>query len=321
MENRKAPFRKQDLMDELRNTLFVLAKELGRIYDFKNAPGLLGYSKETCPNTGCMNEELRDDLDISGYEVTRFMSDLYDYGINGILYSELYDEWEVMEEDIKGFFDGLRDFPLLENNADYSLDKCLEVIDLSHLRLALDYGAYCFLDDGTALWAHIALKDLARLAGIDEKTIRNLANPKSKNPLMTVKHGSRTFVEIDVARNWLKQRGFKETEFRSRAAERDLTTKRFLSKTDLGAYVKARRDQLQRSIEEVVRALGGDHEAQSKLSLLEKGELPFDAAFFSNLAKALELDPRLFVMAALQLHQREEATRVEILLDQPNSPF
>lgn len=309
-------FSKQELMTEVRNVLFAFSRELGRIYSDNNAPRLMGFTTEVCPTTGAMDEELREKANIDQFALTSYMSDLYDYAILGILHADLRDDWEIVQEDIKGFFDGLRDFPLLSNNSDdYSLDKPLQVIELSCLRMAVDEGGYCALEDGAMLWGHIALKDLAYLAGIDEKSIRNMATPKAKNPLKTVKHGSRTFVEIEVAKEWLRQRGFKETEFRSRSSERDIFITGFLSSTDLGAYVREMRERSEMTVSELVSRMGRSDVAE-KISQLEKGIWSFEVSFFTGLAQSLNLDVRPFVMAVLQLHQRDEVAKIERQLDQ-----
>lgn len=318
--NKATPFTKQELLTELRNVLFALSRELGRIYAPENAPLLMGFTKEDCPTTGAMDDELREEAKIDQFTVTGYMSDLYDYAILGILHANLRDDWEIVQDDIKGFFDGLRDFPLLSNNTDdYSLDKLLQVIELSCLRMALDEGGYSVLDDGTTLWGHIALKDLAYLAGIDEKSIRNMATPKAKNPLKTVKHGSRTFVEIEVAKEWLRQRGFKETEFRSRNAERDFDSNSFLSPADLGGFIREKREHLSCSLGELAARIGGE-DALNQIQQLEQGHLHFETRFIAAMGEALKLNVRQFVLAVLQLHQREEAAAVERELHRSDKP-
>lgn len=313
--NNSPLFSKQELMAEVRNVLFALSRELGRIYNHTDAPRLMGFSADECPTTGEMNEELREQASIDQFAVTAYMSDLYDYAMLGVLHADLRDDWEIVQEDIKGFFDGLRNFPLLSNNADdYSLEKPLQVIELSCLRMAIDEGGYCNLEDGGVLWGHIALKDLAYLAGIDEKSIRNLATPKSKNPLKTVKHGSRTFVEMEVAKEWLRQRGFKETEFRSRNSERDLSMTGFLSFTDLGAYVREMRQRAELTLPQLASQMGFD--TAEPIGQLEQGIWSFDVGFFTQLAQVLHLDVRAFVLSVLALHQRDEASRIERQLDQ-----
>lgn len=309
-------FSKQELMTDVRNVLFAFSRELGRIYGSNNAQCLMGLTKEVCPHTGAMDEELREEISVDQFAVTSYMSDLYDYAILGILHADLRDDWEIVQEDIKGFFDGLCDFPLLSNNADdYSLDRSLQVIELSCLRMVLDEGGYCVLEDGTTLWGHITLKELAYLAGIDEKSIRNMATPKAKNPLKTVKHGSRTFVEIEVAKEWLRQRGFKETEFRSRDSERDISITGFLSSTDLGGYVREVRERAKLTVPELANQVGTS-DAVEKISQLEQGIWSFEVNFFTELAQSLNLDARPFVMAVLQLHQRDEMAKIERQLDQ-----
>lgn len=60
-------------------------------------------------------------------------------------------------------------------------------------------------------FAHDSLSfhDIALLADMDEKSVRNAANPKHKEPLVTTVSGRRTWITRENALNWLsKRRGF-----------------------------------------------------------------------------------------------------------------
>ncbi len=55
----------------------------------------------------------------------------------------------------------------------------------------------------------LSFQDIALLADMDEKSIRNAANPRNKDPLITTVSGKRTWIEPDNALTWLmKRRGF-----------------------------------------------------------------------------------------------------------------
>lgn len=58
-------------------------------------------------------------------------------------------------------------------------------------------------------WDCLSFHDIALLADMDEKSVRNAANPKNKDPLITTVSGRRTWITQRDARNWLvKRRGF-----------------------------------------------------------------------------------------------------------------
>lgn len=113
-----------------------------------------------------------------------------------------------------------------------------------------------------------------------------------------------------VAGEWLRQRGFKETEFHSRNSERDISITGFLSSTDLGAYVREMRERAELTVSELANRVEKP-DAAEKISQLEQGIWDFDVSFFRELAESLNLNVRPFVLAALQLHQRDEAAKIE----------
>lgn len=55
----------------------------------------------------------------------------------------------------------------------------------------------------------LSFSDIALLADMDEKSVRNAANPKNKDPLISTAVGRRTWITREDARKWLvKRRGF-----------------------------------------------------------------------------------------------------------------
>lgn len=64
-------------------------------------------------------------------------------------------------------------------------------------------------ESGTSL----SFQDLALLADMDEKSVRNAANPKGREPLVTQVSGRRTWISRMDAYTWLKKRrGFVPTQ-------------------------------------------------------------------------------------------------------------
>jgi hypothetical protein len=54
--------------------------------------------------------------------------------------------------------------------------------------------------------SHLTLAEVALLANMDERSVRNAANPKLTNPLKTEQVGQRSLVRPDEARRWLAGR-------------------------------------------------------------------------------------------------------------------
>jgi hypothetical protein len=172
-------------------------------------------------------------------------------------------------------------------------------VDMNEAREWMNYGV-------------LTLRDVALLANMDEKSVRNAANPKLKNYLKTFNHGARTYVGVGDARAWLQKRGgFKPTVMINTAAEHDLTEKGFFSGEDFGSYLAAQREKKGMTLAEVVNAIPDQDLTEEKLTALEQGHLVFHQALFVAVALFYELDTKAFVLAALALHQKLERERIE----------
>lgn len=151
------------------------------------------------------------------------MSEMYDYGVMGIPTGEL-----VPEHRFNGIYAHVEMFlrafdtsraKIFLRAADAELPRsCLYVVQLAVARLVLDggdrytdYGAdeHGILQGDTG---YLTFSEVALLANMDERSVRNAANPKLANPLKTELKGTRSLVEIEEARRWLAGRkGFTKT--------------------------------------------------------------------------------------------------------------
>lgn len=330
-------FSEKDLIDELRTLLVEFAHSFSNLLPEENWRGLLGISASSNGKSATAQAfEALYELDIDGFPITQVMRRIYQYGVHGVLVEQLLRDWNDVQDNVVAFFDGVRHFPLMDNNTlliDTSTEnspfwRCETALRLSYLRFHLDHDNFNFrwdhVDDSLG---QLTLPDLAFLAGIDEKTVRNLANPKGKEPLVTVKHGSRTYVERDVALEWLKKRGYKETEFRSESPSRDLAQHGFASNQDLASFVQERRLALSLSHEALADLMSGIDRAIEIVQQIESGGWTFPAAPIKALAapmaalgKALDVDVRQFVMAVHRLCTMEDALQLENLLRQATNP-
>lgn len=73
---------------------------------------------------------------------------------------------------------------------------------------------------GSGDFGYLTLAEVALLADMDERSVRNAANPKLPNPLMTEPVGRRSLVRPEEARRWLADRkGFVPTKATSDGEE------------------------------------------------------------------------------------------------------
>lgn len=298
------PFSLEEMRAELRQVLWSFANSLGRVYGNQRAQALLLPS-------GFSSAELKNlefgSFDLDSFPVTGYMDVLYEYAINGInTQGDITHEYEESRD----FFRGVEEFDLLWENVegeDVSIKKCMQVVEMANARLCLDDGGFAWSTEGGVLANHLSLAQVALLAGLDERTVRNATTPKAKDRLATVNFGGRTFVDNEVAIEWLKRRGFKETVVATYGSRRD-PKDGFQSAADLGAFVAESRGTLGIGQDEFAREADVE---KAWLANLEAGELVFDKQGCLKLAQALNLDPKDFTLAAFRVHQEQESARIK----------
>ena len=85
-------------------------------------------------------------------------------------------------------------------------------VRLAEVRHILD-GGDCDFFPPDAPKGYLSLRHLASLADMEERSVRNAANPKLADPLVTEQYGKRTVVTLVEARRWLAGRkGFVPTQ-------------------------------------------------------------------------------------------------------------
>ncbi|TCS32917.1 hypothetical protein EDC30_11928 [Paucimonas lemoignei] len=313
-------FNKEELRNEIRGYMWALADCLERVYFPKCGWALLGLDPKNFKEES-ISLLKPEAIDIDKFIVTDVLMELYDYGINGERRGDW--NWIDMATDTLSFIDGLKNFLLLhESSIRFSLDLSQHVLAVAHARNLLDEqeGITSVTDEAAVglgvRGGVLMLSDVALLANMDEKSVRNAANPKHKNHLKTFNHGSRTYVTAEDALAWLKERrGFKPTVYIPQDAERNLTTSGFLSLADFGAYLLAQRKESGLTPQQVVKAVANPAMTLEALATMEKGEqIHFDRTAFIALAKALQLNVKTFVQASLTLHHRIEKALVEASL-------
>jgi hypothetical protein len=298
------PYTKDDLHGEIQNYMCAFADCLERVYFNGAGWGLLGI------NSGDHQEE----IDVKKFYITHRLDELYEYGVNGR--RDVNFDWDPNDEDAVFFLKGLDHFPLMYENTIEPIPRTLSnhVAKMARARWILDEGSGMDMNEAGE-WTRygvLNLIDVALLANMDEKSVRNAANPKHKNHLKTFNHGARTYVDVGDVRAWLQQRrGFKPTVVVNTAAERDLTATGFFSEQDFGSYLAARREKKGMTLAEVANAMPDQDLTEEKLAALEQAHFVFDQALFVALALFYELDTKAFVLAALALHQKLERERIE----------
>lgn len=227
----------------------------------------------------------------------RLISDAYDFAFEGRLRPGVFrDESEEMIA-LVGLFRGLQ--LAVEEFAGSRFNLCVRTMNMAHRRRLLE-GSLAFTSQGV-VWNRILLTELAELAGVDEKTLRNMASPKHPARLMTEKMDGRTYVPLAVAIPWLAARGFKPTVYEDFRAERNFVADGFFSVLDLAEYIAHAERRMAVSREEFTKLLGEPGDAD-QLRRIEEGVAPADDGFVRRLAEALAVrDVEDFVKSVLAL--------------------
>jgi transcriptional regulator with XRE-family HTH domain len=192
---------------------------------------LVGYSEND--ETGC-RDLIIDDIKES--PLAHDIACAFDYA-KGYRFGDINDPENFL--DGMGLFRSLTEH--LSNHIEDSTYKFL--YDVTNARWTLDNGDY------------LNFKELALLAGVDERTVRNAASSKDENCLKIQKSGGSTIVNNDEAKRWLSSRpDYKPTEY---IKDTTLDTPRYFEdETGFGRYLSHRREELGLPLDEIASTVG-----------------------------------------------------------------
>jgi hypothetical protein len=302
-----APFTEAEFIAEVRDTLVSFADQLGRFYDHKGAWQLLGMdpASKDFPEF----EYSTDGVDAERFHLVQEARLLYRYAYGAFASADL--DWSVVTEDTHAFVLAMEAFARQQCDDFYASQKLRVVLDLALARskVAGDNDSNLpakYYQEGGTEFGSISLRQMALLAGVDEKTIRNAASAHSKNRLITKSVMGRTFVDVDVAKAWLTARGqWIDIQYENRAAARDLARHPFYSSADLQIYVEDRlSDVLGGKVTTTAAATDPRVPADigDWLIAIGQGQLPgFEPHKALSTARFLQVDEGAFATAFLKL--------------------
>jgi hypothetical protein len=186
-------FTKQEMMSELRKHMLDRAIDVELWF----GPGMGGV---------LIGDRNRDPLSVDDpstvcfehTEIWHKFSALYDYAVNG-----------VKHEEGTPFGDKFGD--TIGNDLTRLPDLVFGTVCLAEARHILDGGNGDMLTTD-APKGYLSLRHLAWLADMEERSVRNAANPKLPDALVTEQYDKRTVISLVEARRWLADRkGFVPT--------------------------------------------------------------------------------------------------------------
>jgi hypothetical protein len=305
------PFTEEELATEVKDALFVFAHELGRHYSMTGAFRLLGLEPT----------EDEEQFDLAQTGLGEWLPSLYGYAFEARLPKDM--QWDCLREDVAPFVYALQTFGAhFDDNVNgkyLSTAKLRLVLELVYARAVLNEDESTMGDftrpnvnwDEEPSEHALTLRQLALLAQVDEKTLRNAASPNAKNPLRTISVRNRTFVPTDVARQWLKARGqYLPTIYADGEVASEYSSLRFDSLAELAQYVSARLSVCDKQLHEL------EPRAQplARRLVSEQPAPDFQTDEVVALARSLKLDVAIFANALLAVQQahRKEALAGEL---------
>ena len=305
-------FSKEEMLEELTQVLLDYTIQLRRIYSGNNV-NLFGFDANLPSN----EEDIRaEERNILNFPIGLWMAEAYDYAVHGIITEDLENDWEVLEEDYFSFIEDVNESIFFEKNTVYGrkFDKCMKIVELSKARALLDFGSFITLDNSQNAFNYIQISDMAILAGLDERSIRNMTNQNHKNYLKTEKVGSKTYISIDVALEWLLKRGFKKTVMVKKNIDRDIEKFGFLTIVDLAKFIADNADYIKIPKDQEGKYCFRDIKVTNYVNEMVFGcfqsKFIFNFDMLTKVADELSINKVHFMKSCFKLHQEVEMTEL-----------
>lgn len=322
------PFTREQIREDICNIFLFEARKASHLYGPELAPppaflNGLNFSDWFDQDHDPKDLEITFDK-VSNNQFAMAMEDFFDYGFYAVLFTRI----EPMESDtaytwVAYYLQDCSTSRYLEEWEAYgteildSVKRCLYVCELANARLILEGKeafSYirCAAKDEAGLIDELSIRYLAMLAGMEELSLRSAISRKTAPTLEIKKDDRRTYIESDVAKNWLIAKGrYQPVVIGHLSAEIDLTKTRFDSIGEFGNMLYDRlafiadkslnREAVKISISEVLSA----HQVKD-LCMLDFDDLCNDE-LIESIATLLNLPPAL-----LKIRSKEAALKSRI---------
>jgi hypothetical protein len=316
-------FTKAEMMDEFkeivyqyaRGACFCLDEEAGYRMLFGRSPG----------NTNDLFHFMSPDVDsrtydepfsINHFQVTKSIEQFYDYGLLGIrnmpqVESGGANDWTFAYGLI---WDTSRSVLISESCNGESVDarKCLYAAKAFFARLILDGSERTYIDSDESVPSDmLSISEVAILAGLDERTVRNATSKSAANRIETAIVDSNIFIPREAALAWLiTKRGFTPTRIGEELPAQAVLNDSFSGTQEAGDYVRKVRERLNLSPKALLERANVTMDAAS-LNQIEEGDFPSDERSLTAIGNALGLNGVLFALRLIEAKQKYEAHELQ----------
>lgn len=285
----KPPFTKDEMFDELRLVVRVMANHLAQYGSMEAAELLTGFESDSISYPYAEDDPSK--FDLSRFAITAYMDLSYDYAFQVGRPSRFDDD---RAQDINEFRRGAN---LLATNGDASPmaipdSKCRIVVDTAFARWQLER------ED------HLTVRELALLAGMKEAAVRNSLSAEFIKVEAGRRAGEPGTVDGNVAYGWLrKRRSFIDSRDPEIRAQNRHSEYRVLLREGGLAY----------AFEEILKDAGLSFDdlaakadvASAFLKAVAAGKPPLDLKAAQRVGEALDLDVPSFVGAVVEAALRQ----------------
>jgi hypothetical protein len=310
-------FSKMEMLDELRELIyqygrcasFVLDRAAGYRLLFgappEDADDLNAFTDPTVSFSG-----FGQNLPLKRFPLAQTVEKFYDYGVLGIKCVSVGEvttasEWTFAYGFLRDLSGSVLSYETL-NGESVSAEKCLIAAKMFFARIVLDGGEHP-LGEGGAPDGMLTIGDVALLAGLDDRTVRNATSKNSPNRLETASGESSVFIPRDAAIAWLRtKRGFSPTRIAEELLDPAALEHEFPSAEAAGDYVRRCRERRQFTPADVVAAVGNGL-TEAALQDLEAGRILQEEALLASIGSALGIDHPLFALRLMEARYNEDA--------------
>jgi hypothetical protein len=244
------------------------------------------------------------------FQITGTVEQFYDYGLLGIRNFDL----DLVEDATEWTFayglivDIARSALVSEslNGRGVNTEKCRQAADAFFARMVLDgFDRPCETPNETPDGV-LSISEVALLAGLDERTVRNATVKSATNRLGTTLIESSIYIPREAAVEWLSnKRGFTPTRVGDALPAGAVLASDFVSLKEAGDFVRQELERKQFSHSQLVAKVGPAVDTAS-LKALEKGEVTIGEEGLTAIGSALGLDGPLFALRIIEVNTKNQ---------------
>jgi len=317
-----AKFTKAEMMVELKEIIYQYAR--GASYALADEDGyrlLFGENptndidKNLFMDSGG-NSATRDvPFSIERYHVKRSVEQYYDYGILGvrnIVPMSIMDgtEWTFAY----GFLQDTANSILISETSggEYvAAKKCLHAAKAFFARLILDGNERVYLPGIILPNDMLTLAEVAILADLDERTVRNATSKNAANRLETSVVDSNIFIPRESARAWLlSKRGFVQTRIGEELPSQVVLNDEFTNPDEAGEFIRINRERLNLD-HAALASKAGASVTKKVVKELESGLIPNNEELLSAIGNALGLNGTLLALRLIEVVRKREMQELQ----------